>query len=177
MRGISILAAAVVAISLTASDGHSLELGLRPSHVYSLWTNLNECIIASGKVVSSDKNWNRRLSTMKPAKFSGKNPTDVLRLAREVRTKIDRLRSRTGLHPLKWTYEDHTVVTPTTVYLNSGKMLDGLTEWLIKRTGPDELISKFYRPLVFRGKTPSDVFSMVDLANQRLDRVVAKLGR
>ena len=58
----------VVFLSLMAypSGSRALDLGLTPSHVFSLWTNINRSLIASSRLVSNGIELSVMLKAMKP---------------------------------------------------------------------------------------------------------------
>lgn len=172
----SVLIVAVMALSTALSTGaaSALELGMTPSHVFGLWTNINNCLLASAQVVADDTAWQRRLDSMSPAKFDGKKPADVLARMAEFRDKLDRLRQAEGLEPTKTNDKTDGEITPSDVFLNSGHVLNALVDWTIRNSGPDLLVSQFYSRQEFSGKTPSDVFGLLDLADRRLDALLAK---
>lgn len=154
----------------------AVELGLTPSHVCALWTNVNDGLLASARVVSGDTAWHESLSAMTARKFDGKKPSDVLAQVDKFRAKLDRLRQKAELKPTKQYGEGDGKITPSVVFLNSGHVLDGLADWLIRNTGPDQLIGPIYARHDISGKTPSDAFSLVELANRRLDELLSKAG-
>ena len=156
--------------------GFSLDLGLTPSHVFSLWTNINENLIVVGSVVSDEPAWRKKLAASQTRKFEGKSPSDVLKRVVNYRTKLDRLLHRQALKPTKKFYSEEATITPSDVYLNSGHVLNAQVTWLIVNTGPQQTVSQFYKRHNFQGKTPSDVFGLVELANHRLDLILAQAG-
>lgn len=168
----------VVLLGLLAypSSPRALDLGLTPSHVYSLWTNINESLVASSRVVSGDTAMRASLKAMKPMKFSGKSPADVLGQLAGYRKKLDRLLRARNLPMAKRVVSDGEAITPSDVYLNSGHVLNAQVRWLIVETGPEQTVSQFYTRHGFSGKTPSDVFALVDLATRRMDRLLSAAG-
>ncbi len=161
----------IVLLSVLAfpTSPRALDLGLTPSHVYSLWTNINDSLIASSRVVSGDKALPTTLATMKPGNFSGKRPADVLNRLAVYREKLNRLLRVKNLPMTKLAKTDGSAITPSDVYLNSGHVLTAQIRWLIVKTGPEQTVSQFYTRHGFSGKTPSDVFALVELANRRMD--------
>lgn len=157
------------------SGSRAIDLGLTPNHVYSLWTNINECLIATSRGTSGGAVLQATLRAMKPRIFSGKSPADVLAQLAEYRAKLDRLLLARNLSRAKRVAPDG-VVTPSDVYLNSGKILDAQMRWMILLTGKEYTVSQFYKRHGFSGKTPSDVFALVDLANRRMDRLLLAAG-
>ena len=171
--------ALLVAVLMHPADGFALDLGLTPSHVFSLWTNINESLVVVGGVVSDDKAWRESLTASKARKFEGKQPRDVLEMVASYRTKLDKLLGRQGLEPVKRfnpKEKETEAITPTVVYLNSGYVLNAQVTWLIVNTGPEQTVSRFYTRYNFSGKTPSDVLGLVELANRRLDKILVKAG-
>ena len=61
------------------------------------------------------------------------------------------------------------------VFLDSGHVLDAAVEWIVRNTPKGQLISQFYARHDVSGKTPSDVFGLVDLADRRIGRILAKI--
>ena len=149
------------------------ELGLTPSHVFGLWTNINAALVSVADASSGGQNLDDSLTSTKPDRFENKKPADVLARAIEFRAKLDRLLAEHGMAPTKRYPRGAGRVTPSVVFLNSGLLLDAVVGWIIADTAKRQLVSPFYAHHAFSGKTPSDVFGMVDLANRRIDRILA----
>ena len=62
------------------------------------------------------------------------------------------------------------------VFLNSGMVLDGLTQCLTKIAGPEQLVGEFYTRHAITGKPPSDAYAMAELANRKIDLLMAEIG-
>ncbi len=170
MRGYkAFFIAVLLSVLASPSSLRALDLGLTPSHVYSLWTNINDSLIVSSRVVSGDKALLTTLAEMKPEEFSGKRPADVLNRLAVYREKLNQLLLAKNLPKAKRAALDGGAITPSDVYLNSGHVLTAQVRWLIVETGPEQTVSQFYTRHGFSGKTPSDVFALVELANRRLD--------
>ena len=174
----SLLLATALAVSfmVPVSKASELELGMTPSHVFGLWTNINACLLAVAGLHAQDTAWQGQLSAMTPQKFEDKKPSDVLDRVAEFRSKLDRLREAAGLDLTKKLDSGDGQVTPSVVFLNSGHVLNGLVDWSIRNSGPDFLVSRFYDRHAFDDKTPSDVFGLVDMANRRIDSILTKRG-
>lgn len=169
--------AAVLALSLLGPrPGHALDLGLTPSQVYSLWTNINASLLEFAGAASRDKDLRRRLAAMSPESFAGKKPADVLAQVKRYRAKLDRLRARAGLARTRWAPQNQGEITPSDVYLTSSEVLHAQVELLIRSTGPEQQVSQFYVRHDVREMTPSHVFALVDLACRRLDRVLTRVA-
>ncbi|NQU71645.1 MAG: hypothetical protein HQ514_13910 [Rhodospirillales bacterium] len=172
---IGIVLAGVVFIS---ARGLALDLGLTPSQVLSLWNGINKSLLVVATVVSNDTDWHRYLSELQPETVHGKRPADVLEQLEAYRIKLDRLRRHERMAPTRKFIGDDAPVTPTVVYLNSGMVLNGQIEWLIRNTGRELMISPFYPThdhVRQNISTPSDVYAMAKLANIRLARILARI--
>jgi hypothetical protein len=175
-RRLASIAVILIGTVFFPAPGGALELGLTPSQVFSLWTNINDCLLASTGVVSGDREWRESLEATSPRRFEGKAPADVLERLTVFRAKLDELRRTAGLAPVAAVEHGYSAVTPSDVFLNSGQVLDGLVEWLIVNTGREQLVSRFYTRHGFTGKVPNDVFGLVDLADRRIDSILARRG-
>lgn len=162
--------------TLLPVQGWAVELGLTPSHVVSLWTNINEALVTIGSALPGGANISGDLEAMTPKVFPGKKPGDVLNQVVRFRQKLDRLRGKSGLKTTR-VYKDPAggEVTPSVVFLNSGHVLDSVV-LLLNRYDRNRLISGFYVRHDISGKKPSDAYGMVELANRRLDAIGAKAG-
>lgn len=168
----------VVFLSLMAypSGSRALDLGLTPSHVFSLWTNINKSLIASSRLVSNGIELSVMLKAMKPKVFNNKKPADVLDQLAAYRTKLDRLLRAQNLPETKQTTPSDGAITPSDVYVNSGHVLNAQVTWLIVGTGPEQTVSQFYTRHGFSGKSPSDVYALVEMANRRMDQLLQAAG-
>lgn len=164
----------IAGLCATAAPSFATDLGMTPSHVFGLWTNINNCLVAGSELVVADPAWRKELEAMTPQTFEGKKPSDVLQKVAEFRGKLDRMRKAEGLDATAVYGTGDGKITPTVVFLNSGHVLNGLVDWAIHSSGPEFLVSPFYTRQQFDGKTPSHVFGLVDLANRRLDAILAK---
>lgn len=150
-------------------------LGMTSNHVFSLWSNVNDALIEAAADPDGAE-FGREVASMQPDPFSQKAPSDVLEQVVVFRGKLDRLRAAAGLGATKIYGTEDGVVEPSDVFLNSGHVLNGLVDWLgrVSERGCDE--NRFYQRGTCSGKTPSDVFGMVDLANRRADLILARRG-
>lgn len=150
------------------------DLGMTPSHVYAMWTNINNALVASAGIVAKNPAAAVAIQDMRARSFSGKKPADVLNRVMTVAEQLDRLRAKYKLKPVKaHLRKNGGKVTPSDVFLNSGRVQDGLLDWMARNTGRQQQISQFYTRRSFSGKSPSDAFSMVDLAARRISRIMA----
>lgn len=174
LKKFALIIAVTAGVSLAAGAARAQELGLTPSHVVSLWTNVNAALITVAEVSSGDAAWAAELAATTPTRFDNKKPADVLARVVEFRAKLDRLLAAGGLKPAKQYQHGGGKVTPSVVFLNSGHTLDAVVRWVIQNTPRERLVSEYFTRHAISGKTPSDAFAMVDLANRRIDRILAK---
>ena len=99
-------------------------------------------------------------------------PGDVLVQVAAFRDKLDRLNAASGLEETPIYHDPQGgEVTPSVVFLNSGNVLDSLVLLLIRIDG-ERLVGGFYARHDFTGRTPSNVFGLVELANRRIDELM-----
>lgn len=170
-------AALLLAVSMIVAVQHrSVEaaaLGMTPSHVVGQWTNVNECLLTVARYAADRSDVQDTIAAMSPGQFDNKNSGDVLEQIVSFRSKLDRLRSSSKLSATRVYETQDDTITPSHVFLNSGLALNGLVEWLIVKSEKDQLVSQFYAHHDLSGKTANDAFAAVDLANRRLDSILA----
>ena len=150
-------------------------LGMTSSHVFSLWTNINEAV-AQAAAWRGMTGLTEEIQAMQPHAFSDKAPAHVLENVHDFRRKLDRLRAEAGLGATKVYGNGNGVIEPSVVFLNSGHVLSAMVDWLSRIDGQRCDESHFFRRRKVAGKTPSDVFGLVDLAHRRIDRILALGG-
>ena len=152
-----------------SSPANAGDLGMTPNHVFGLWTSINDVLLKLAAISSDEKTLTSRMAAMDIERVDGKKPADVLEQVRNFRETADLLLSRSAIPAI---VEDKRIssdtITPSDVFLSSGHVLDGTVLLLASKTEADTLISPYYKPYNFSGKTPSDVYALVYLANQRL---------
>lgn len=166
-------ASILLTTAIGVGSSAALELGLTPNHVYSLWTNINASLLVISEQTARNPMLPARVEAMSRKSFSGKTPADVLREIAGFQAKVDGLRRTAKLPGVKPGPGADGAITPSVVFLASGNVLDGVVDWLIRHTGPEQLVSQLYTVHDFTGKKHSDVFAMVDLANRRLDAILS----
>lgn len=163
--------------------GLAVDLGLTPSPVYGLWTNINKAVMLYAGERTTDGPWLNSLKAMKAKKFSGKVPADVLELVKRFNARLDQLQVGGAVQTTDKLLEgnlphllkgEDVRVTPSMVYLHSGHVLVDLAGDILKTSAAPPEISFLFNEYHFTGKTPSDVFGLVDLALQRLDEILAR---
>ena len=138
---------------------------ITPSEVFSLWLNINKTLLLLSKTPATLQ----QLEAITPMEFFEKTPGDVLKQIVVFRDKLDQLRQKEGLGKTKiFVDPSGKKVTPSVVFVNSGHVLDSITE-LLWKIRPDEQgyrANYHYHPI--KGKTPSGPFSLADLASRRI---------
>ena len=174
MRKVMVFLAIISVVYMPTVAG-ALDVGLTPSHVYSLWVNINTAILSVGKFVGGEGIAKNSISAIKPGKFTGKTPGNVLALSLEVESLIDGLRITSDLPPTRGLDVGSENTTPSDVFLVSSRVLISGVELIIRKTEADHLISPYFSHHIFDGKTPSDVYALVDLAHRRLLAIEKKI--
>ncbi len=126
-----------------------------PSDVYAVWADINQGLEAAG---------GSAVKSMAPSSFSGKKPGHVLSQLSVFVKKLNERRKAAGLAPIAAPPVSGNV-TPSMVFDHSQKALEGFAEWAAKRG------ASFSKGSKASGKTPSDVYSLVDLASRRIDKI------
>lgn len=160
-----------------AQSTRALELGLTPSHVYATWNNVNDALVAIAQTMPDGKVWQTEFAAMAARRFNGKKPGDVLEQVTGFKAKFGKEQSKIKAAANWWIGQKIEEVTPTEVFLNSYHVLAGVVSHLIELSDRRQLVSQFFVRRKFTGKTPSDVFGLVDLAQRRLDLILAKQSR
>lgn len=170
-------------VFLLPSRGFTLELGLTPSNVYSLWLNINKVILADASQAGVDPLVVKQLEEMKPAFFDGKRPADVFALATRFHDVAVKTYELDELPPVpQWIeiyahlIEDPSArnpeTTPSQVYLFSSRILGSLVAHYVDETSGTLPVARFFSENDIQGKVPSDVFGMVDLALRRVEAIM-----
>ena len=152
-----------------SGPANAADLGMTPSHVFGLWTSINDVLLRLADASPGQRNLKARMAAIDIEGVNNKEPADVLEQVNNFRENADVL-LRLGRNSA--IAKDERVstekITPSDVFLNSGHVLDGMVLLLVSKTDANTLISPYYKPNIFSGKNPSDVFALVHLANQRL---------
>lgn len=161
----------------------AVDMGLTPSPVYALWSNINRAVILYARVHSTDADWLGKLEKMAPDKFSDKVPAQVLEQVKRFKLKLTELNKRPAAEAVETLLagslpsllsSDDNRITPSQVYLYSGQVLINIAGDILQESTATTEISPLFEEHHFTGKTPSDVFGMVDLAIRRLDEIALR---
>ena len=122
LRTLRLMLVALIAFAtlIPQAEAQSTDIGMTPSHVAGLWTNINRALITAARLSGNDTGLVRDLEAMQPNSFSGKNPKDVLGKVTEVRAKLDQFRAKSELMRTEVYGNGDGTVNPTIVFLNSG---------------------------------------------------------
>lgn len=172
-RSAALLLAVSMIVAAHYRPAEATALGMTPNHVVGQWTNVNECLLTVAHYAADRPDLQDSLAAMSHGQFENKTPRDVLEQVVSFRAKLDRLRNSSKLSATRVYETQDETITPSHVFLNSGLALNALVEWLIVNSEKDQLVSQFYAHHEFSGKTPNDAFAMVELANRRLDSILA----
>jgi hypothetical protein len=92
----------IIGMPGTPGETLSIELGLTPSNVFVLWTNVNDALIAVAETSSGNAEGSAGIAAMTPNRFQGKKSAVVLKKVAAFREKLDLLRQKSGLKPIKF---------------------------------------------------------------------------
>ena len=180
-----VLALILIATATASAQGteRSVDMGLTPSPVYGLWSNINRAVIVYAKVHSTDDAWLGKLEDMTPNAYTGKEPAQVLEQVKRFKIKLIELDKRwsdgavatllNGNLPNLLSSDDNRI-TPSQVYLHSGQVLVNIAEDILRESTSVIEISPLFEEQHFTNKTPSDVFGMVDLGIRRLEEIAIR---
>jgi len=180
---VPVLTAVMIVVMGPPSTGFAFDLGLAPGHVFGLWTNINNAVLANARNLTDDEVWLRQLSESEPRKFSGKTPTDVLEKVKLFEAKFSKLAVAPPSVHEKINFakevtfllrDDNLIVTPSLVFLDSGRVLVKIVHAVVDTSGGKQPISPFFAEHGFTDKVPGDVYGLVDLALRRLDKIQIK---
>jgi hypothetical protein len=170
-----LLAAAFLLFS--AAPALTADLTIKPMHVHALWQNVNECLVTTVRTTTTKIMLIGEIRDMEPAAFEGKTSADLYERTRIVREKIERVRAKMGADAWAEQLDVGTgEVLPMHTYLAAGMALDGVASLLVAKTGPEQAVNVCYKAELADGKTESDAYSLIDLADRRLDAVIKALG-
>lgn len=177
-RAVLALVAVLVGFSVSSQEASAVELGVTPNDVAVLWANTNNALVAVAKAApGGGAALSSRVKALRPGYFENKNSNDVLGQVVTFRGKLDQLRKRIGLPTTGTFLNTDDKITPSVVFLNTGYVLDSAAEVLLKISNNTVSAGPYYKPFVFKGKTPSHAFSMTELATRRIDLILAHTAR
>lgn len=129
-----------------------------PSHVYRIVVTISKVTryIAQNTL---NKEIRSAALAVTPVKAIGKKPSDAVQMVFAIQERLNVLRKKRGLKPVKRYRREDGRVSPAIVYINAGITLDGLFQMAVN-INPQKSIGGLYDTEKFTGKTPSDVYGV-----------------
>jgi|APSaa5957512535_1039671.scaffolds.fasta_scaffold109352_1 hypothetical protein len=158
------------AMAHKASTAVAPELGkITPNGPYRIWTAIN-AVLPDYAMLKGGAALRAKVEGLTAVPVSGKKPGEVLRQGMQFKGVLEALRERQKLNNIDiYTDPLGRDVTPGVVYVNAGFGLDGIVEcYHLALNDPDATHGKYYGVPAASGKTPSDVYALVELATRRL---------
>lgn len=155
-------------------NANATDIGLTPNHVFGLWQNINQATLSLASQYSDDAGWLVKLESEQTRNFSGKSSADVLQLLGQYTERLERLKKGRQLAASKHlapSSDDN--ISPSVVFLYSGKVLDSLIETLLVQQDRNALISPYFTLHKHNNKSSSEVYALVDLAHRRIGKIMA----
>ena len=109
-------------------------------------------------------------------KVSGKKPSDAVQAVYALHDQVNVLRKQKGLKRIGRYARKDGKVTPAIVFINAGIALDGLAQ-ISQRIDSTKNYGDLYEAPELSGKTPSDVYAIMNLSSRILAALTAKPGR
>ncbi|MBT3533844.1 MAG: hypothetical protein HN478_08195 [Rhodospirillaceae bacterium] len=168
----ALILAAPVQAAQTAADGKGdmVKLGkITPNGPYRFWAAINK-VLPDYAAVTGGAELHAQVKTLSAHPAAGRTPGDVMVQTAEFRDLLEILRRRLKLAKIE-IYKDPLgrAVTPGVVLANAGFNMDALVEtYRAAAKKPEESLGHFYDVPVMNGKSPSDVYGLVELATRRL---------
>ncbi len=142
---------------------------ITPNGPYRIWTAING-VLPDYAALKGGAGLRAQVQGLTAEPAFGKKPGDVLRQGMEFHHLLEALRGELKLGKIQ-VYKDPLAraVTPAVVFVNAGFGLDGLVEaFHVAMNKPDASLGKYFDVPVPSGKSPSDVYALVELATRRL---------
>lgn len=172
------LAAALgILVSLTlAGPSRAAQIELTANQIHTTWSNLNDALIVIAAATAIDDEWTAKFKAMPPEPVQGKTLADVLGQAGLFRKKLNAVLTASSFEPVEPASDIHRAAdSAPMVYLNSGRLMDGLILLLVQ-TDPLSFIAHYYAWPETDDKTADDAYAMAALANQRMDAYMKENG-
>ena len=184
VRFVKFFAVTALLVFSTPEKGRAIELGLTPSQVFTLWESIHLVVDDIVRGPTIDQNTLAEIDQLRPRVFAGKTPSDVYREAGAVQEQLNHV---LGLNIRQSTpgwiaqYEllggdrKDDKVTPSMVFVLSSQILGSLVEKYIETTNGSRPINGFFEFQSVPGRTPSDVFALVDLLRRKLGKLATPI--
>lgn len=164
-------------VLLSSPSVKAIDFGFTPSHVYGIWVNINMVFVDFLRCSSLTDAQVQQITSLIPKHFSGKQPKDVYAQVELTKQHLEQIFQLPTLsHRPDWIdYYDmlqhdveNTVIHPSAVFILSSQLLRALVQQYIEVSPSHYPISPFFSDRNLNNKSPSDVFSKVDLFKRRL---------
>ena len=150
--------------------GYSARYGIvTPSQVFQLNMAINQTIMFFVK--ERHPELLPVINTMTAQTFQDKTPEDVFQAIQKLANQVDRRRAKVGLPAIPRVQKEGAKAIPAEVFLATGNILDGFVGYLAKQF-PGKPLGGLYRvDFPKDSKTPSDVFSRIDLTIRQMEQL------
>lgn len=139
---------------------------ITPSGPFHLWRGIEEFV----PLLMPNPTQARKIRAIKAQKFRGKTPGDVLTHLARFRRKLNRLSEKYKLRKTEiFRSPTGEKVSPAIVYINSGHVYDAVVRLLLVANPKDQSYREIFTIPYPKGKTPSDVYRLVDLAIRKIN--------
>lgn len=180
MRNVFMTSFVVLLLLCSArTSAQNLELGFKPGHVFGIWQNINQVLT---DISSHDSNADT--AQQSAAKFYGKQPQDVLTLARQFEARLNMMAPSNSefivllSDELNFQFRSNEAqIKPTQVYLFSSKLLFQVVGLSLQLNEGKHAVGPYFNFKVYRDKTPSDVYGLVSKALKQLERLAKQPER
>ena len=172
---------AVLGIAFTASTAQAaLDMPLKlygkvvPTDVYRIGIAIKQFARDIVKR-TADKAARNTLLSLTANKVSGKKPSDAVQAVYALHDQVNVLRKQKGLKRIGRYARNDGKVTPAIVYINAGLALDGLAE-ISQQIDSTKNYGDLFEAPELSGKSPSDVYAIMNLSYRILAALTAKPG-
>ncbi|MEE8395152.1 MAG: hypothetical protein V3S29_03795 [bacterium] len=137
-----------------------------PDGPFHLWLGINEFM----PLLTANSSKARAIRAVKAKRFRGKTPGAVLGNVVRFRNKLNRVLAKYRLDKTReFRSPTGEKVSPSIVYINAGHVYDSVVGVLLEANPKNQTYREIFLIPYPKGKTPSDVFELVDLAIRKLD--------
>lgn len=175
-----ILAALGIAFTASTARAAAADIPLKlygkvtPTDVYQIGAALKQFAHDIVKKTTG-KAARKSLLSLTQNKVSGKKPSDAVQAVYALHDQVNVLRKQKGLKRIGRYVRKDGKVTPAVVYINAGLALDGLAGVSL-RIDSTKNYGDLYEVPDASGKSPSDVFAIMNLSSRILSALTAKPG-
>ena len=165
-----VMAAEKSAASDTVATGEVVKLGkITPNGPFRLWSAINR-VLPAYAASTGGADLRAQVESLSVVDASGKKPGDVMVQSTTFRSVLEEIRAELKMDKIE-VYKDPLgrAVTPGVVFVNAGFNMDGIVETFRAHAKKSDVdYGGFFEVSVFKGKSPSDVYALAELAVRRL---------